>query len=77
MLHMQSSGFSQAAGSLQRQAASRAPVSCYAAAAQTLPEASTSAPAQPATERRYVCGMKKPSVVVPATQLLLLQCLDG
>lgn len=56
MLHLQTSGFSQAAASLQRQATARSPVRCCAtAAAQTAPEASTSAPAQPATERRQVC----------------------
>lgn len=54
MLHLQSSGLSQAASSLQRQATGRSSVRCYAATAQTLPEASTSAPAQPATQRRWV-----------------------
>lgn len=55
MLHLHTTGFTQAAAGLQRTGSTaRAPVRCCAAtaAAQTAPEASTSAPSQPATERR-------------------------
>lgn len=57
MLHLHTTGFSQAAAGLHRTGSTaRAPVRCCAAtaAAQTAPEASTSAPSLPATERR--CG---------------------
>jgi hypothetical protein len=69
MLHLQSTSFSQAAASLQRQATSRSSVRCYAATAQTLPEASTSAPAQTPTQRRSVGSGGKQQQCYQASQL--------